>query len=87
MAAARASQAEIVEELDMRQVPLADGCRSMREWLAGRLGLNNDIASSLARLAKSDHREVRRLTELATQDCAAIEEALPTVSKQTGEGP
>ena len=61
VAAARAEQAGIVAELDTRQTPLADGCRSMREWLAGRLGVNADTAGSLARLARSAHAEIRLL--------------------------
>ncbi|MDF1594981.1 MAG: DUF222 domain-containing protein [Acidimicrobiia bacterium] len=59
MAAARTEQAGIVAELDTRQVPLADGCRSMREWLAGRLGVANDTAASLNRLAHSQHHDLR----------------------------
>jgi len=61
VAAARTEQAGIVAELDTRQVPLADGCRSMREWLAGRLGVTNDTAGSLGRLAHSQHHDVRRM--------------------------
>ena len=33
----------------------------MREWLAGRLGVTNDTASSLKRLAHSEHHDVRRM--------------------------
>ncbi|HEU4894440.1 MAG TPA: hypothetical protein VFT85_01280, partial [Acidimicrobiia bacterium] len=33
----RARQMSILEELDTRQVALADGCRSLGEWVAGRL--------------------------------------------------
>lgn len=59
VAAARTEQAGIVAEFDTRQVPLADGCRSMREWLAGRLGVTNETAGALARLAHTEHEEVR----------------------------
>ncbi len=61
VAAARTEQAGIVAELDTRQIPLADGCRSMREWLAGRLGVTNDTAASLKRLAHSEHHEVHSM--------------------------
>jgi len=61
VAAARIEQAGIVAELDTRQVPLADGCRSMREWLAGRLSVTSDTAASLNRLAHSQHQDVRRM--------------------------
>ena len=61
VAAARTEQAGIVAELDTRQIPLADGCRSMREWLAGRLGVTNDTARSLSRLARSEHHDVRQM--------------------------
>ena len=61
VAAARTEQADIVAELDTRQIPIADGCRSMREWLAGRLCVTNDTASSLSRLARSENRDVCRM--------------------------
>ena len=60
VAAARTEQAGIVAEFDTRQIPLADGCRSMREWLAGRLGVGNDTAGSITRLAHTTHDEVRK---------------------------
>jgi hypothetical protein len=59
VAAARTEQAGIVAELDTRQIPLADGCRSMREWLAGRLGVTDETAGALTRLAHSEHNQVR----------------------------
>lgn len=39
VAVVRAEQTEIVAELDARQVPMGDGCRSAVEWLSGRLNL------------------------------------------------
>jgi hypothetical protein len=58
IAAARAEQAGIVEELDGRQVATGDGCRSMAEWLAGRLTVSAETARSLTRLSRSGHRAV-----------------------------
>ncbi|HJS72342.1 MAG TPA: hypothetical protein VJ858_06400, partial [Acidimicrobiia bacterium] len=43
---ARAVQLEILEELDRRQVAMADGSRSLSEWLAARLDLNPKAAQS-----------------------------------------
>ena len=41
----RADQADIIGALDQRQVPLADGCRSLNEWVAGRLDVSSQTAS------------------------------------------
>jgi hypothetical protein len=41
----RASQMRLLREVDWRQAPAAAGCRSLREWVAGRL----DVASETAR--------------------------------------
>ena len=37
VAAMRAAQMKGVREIDRRQTPLADGCRSLVEWVTGRL--------------------------------------------------
>lgn len=59
VAVARAEQMAIVAEFDVRQIPIADGCRSMQEWLAGRLSVGIETASALTRLARSQHHGVR----------------------------
>ena len=41
----RASQMVLLREVDRRQGALAAGCRSLREWVAGRL----DVAPETAR--------------------------------------
>jgi hypothetical protein len=58
VAVVRAEQAGIVAELDARQVPLGDGCRSTVEWLSGRLNLAAETAGALTRLARSPNRAV-----------------------------
>jgi 5-methylcytosine-specific restriction endonuclease McrA len=58
VAVARAEQAVIVAELDRRQVPTADGCRSMAEWLTGRLTVSPETARSLTGLSRSGHPAV-----------------------------
>jgi 5-methylcytosine-specific restriction endonuclease McrA len=58
VAVARAEQAVIVAELDRRQVPTADGCRSMAEWLTGRLTVSRETARSLTGLSRSGHPAV-----------------------------
>jgi hypothetical protein len=39
----RACQAAIVRDLDSRQVAIADGCRSMVEWVASRLDVSHSV--------------------------------------------
>ena len=49
----RASQMQLLREVDRRQVSTAAGCRSLREWVAGRL----DVAPETARdLVATAHR-------------------------------
>ena len=49
----RARQVEILAAVDQLQVPAWDGCRSLQEWIAGRLDMQPRNASDLAVLAKS----------------------------------
>ena len=60
----RARQMSILEELDTRQIALADGCRSLGEWVAGRLDVGSDTAKRMV-------RTMRRL-----QDRPDLQEAL-----------
>lgn len=73
---ARAEQAAIVAELDARQVPTGDGCRSMPEWLAGRLTVSPETARSLTRLSRSSHD---RITEAVTDGAMSVDQAVETV--------
>jgi hypothetical protein len=43
----RAAQMTIIGEIDRRQVPLSDGCRSLAEWVAGRLDVAPETAKAL----------------------------------------
>ncbi|NND03757.1 MAG: hypothetical protein HKN91_13320 [Acidimicrobiia bacterium] len=54
----RARQVEILAAIDHLQVPAWDGCRSLKEWIAGRLDMQARNASDLAVLAKSGSVEV-----------------------------
>ncbi len=54
----RARQVEILAAIDHLQVPAWDGCRSLQEWIAGRLDIQPRNASDLAVLAKSGSVEV-----------------------------
>jgi len=54
----RARQIEVLAAIDRLQVPSWDGCRSLKEWITGRLDLQPRTASDLAVLAKSATREV-----------------------------
>jgi len=59
----RHAQMVLIREADRRQAPLADGCRSMVEWVTGRLDVAPETASQLVTTA-------RRLEELPTVDSA-----------------
>jgi 5-methylcytosine-specific restriction endonuclease McrA len=54
-----------LEELDYRQVATGDGCRSMSEWVAGRLDVSADTARSLARTMRRtvDRPDLREALE------------------------
>ena len=54
----RSRQVEILTAIDQLQVPAWDGCRSLQEWIAGRLDMQSRNASDLAVLAKSGSVEV-----------------------------
>ena len=54
----RSRQVEILAAVDQLQVPAWDGCRSLQEWIAGRLDMQPRNASDLAVLAKSGSTEV-----------------------------
>ncbi|MCZ6737362.1 MAG: DUF222 domain-containing protein [Actinobacteria bacterium] len=47
-----ARQMQLIHLADAMQLPNADGCRSMREWVAGRLDISREAASSLTTTAK-----------------------------------
>ena len=53
----RAAQMTIIREIDRRQTPLADGCRSLVEWVTGRL----DVAPETARALVSTCRRLEAL--------------------------
>ena len=59
----RAAQMTIIREIDRRQTPLADGCRSMAEWVTGRLDVAPETAKALVSTA-------RRLVALPTVEHA-----------------
>jgi hypothetical protein len=48
----RAEQMLLVGELDRRQVALGDGCKSMSEWVAGRLDVAPETAATLVRTTR-----------------------------------
>jgi hypothetical protein len=48
----RASQMELIREADRRQTALAEGCRSLQEWVAGRADVSTETASALVRTAR-----------------------------------
>jgi hypothetical protein len=55
----RTAQMTILREIDRRQTPLADGCRSMVEWVTGRLDVSLETAKTLVATS-------RRLESLPT---------------------
>ncbi len=52
IARVRAAQMTIIREIDRRQTPLADGCRSMAEWVTGRLDVAPETAKALVSTAR-----------------------------------
>ncbi len=50
---ARAAQMAVLVELDRRQVPTGDGCRTLAEWVAGRLDLAPETARRLAHTTRA----------------------------------
>ncbi len=50
--AARARQMALLAIADRMQLPLADGCRTLREWAAGRLDVSSDTAYRLTSTAQ-----------------------------------
>jgi hypothetical protein len=65
IARGRAAQMAALREVDRRQGPLADGCRSLVEWVTGRLDVLPDTAKVLVSTA-------RRLEELPLVEAAAL---------------
>jgi hypothetical protein len=59
----RAAQMTIIREIDRRQGPLADGCRSTAEWVTARLDVAPETAKTLVATA-------RRLEALPTVETA-----------------
>jgi hypothetical protein len=52
VARARARQMKLIQIADAMQLPSADGCKSMKEWLAGRLDVSSETAYSLSTTAR-----------------------------------
>lgn len=48
----RTEQAALLAEVDRRQVPMADGCRSLSEWAAGRLDVNRKTAAAIVGVSR-----------------------------------
>ena len=54
----RAIQIDLLAEIDRRQTPLADGCRTLSEWVCSRL----DVAPETGRLlSRMGHETIPRL--------------------------
>jgi hypothetical protein len=54
VAEARREQARLLVEIDRRQVRMEDGCRTLDEWIAGRLDVSPETSASLQLLARSE---------------------------------
>ena len=50
----RAVQVELLGEIDGRQAPLADGCRTLAEWICSRLDVAPETGRLLSRMVHSD---------------------------------
>lgn len=47
------TETRLLVEVDGRQLPLADGCRSLDEWICGRLDISAETASQLRQLTRT----------------------------------
>lgn len=56
-----ARQLEAIRHLDLAQVDLVDGCRSMVEWIASRLDVSQSTARDLVLVAKATDAHVEQL--------------------------
>ncbi len=56
-----ARQLEAIRQLDLAQVDLVDGCRSMVEWVSSRLDVSPSTARDLVLVAKAADVEVEAL--------------------------
>jgi len=63
IARSRGRQMMLLRAADAMQLPTADGCRSLREWAAGRLDISVDTASRLA----ATSRRIEAAPEIAKQ--------------------
>ena len=52
VAPSRAKQLQLILVADAMQLQTADGCRSLTEWVAGRIDVSRETASSLVRTAR-----------------------------------
>ncbi len=52
MGRGRVAQMAALREIDRRQTPLVDGCRSLTEWVTGRLDVAPDTAKTLVNTAR-----------------------------------
>ena len=82
IAQARANQVQLLRVADAMQLPTADGCKSMPEWLAGRLDVSSETARALTATAKrleDNHSLSRRLASgEITYDRAQASSRIPS---------
>lgn len=50
VARVRAEQIALLREVDVRQVPMVDGCRNLSEWMVSRIDVSPETAAALSRL-------------------------------------
>jgi len=84
----RAIQIDLLGEIDRRQTPLADGCRTLGEWICSRLDVAPETGKLLARMVHTDAPSVA--SELADgglsfdRACELIRPSNPTTSEIEG---
>jgi Domain of unknown function (DUF222) len=54
----RGYQARLLAEVDARQVPLGDGCRTLVEWVGSRMDVAPETAGQLVKLTACDNKAV-----------------------------
>ncbi len=63
IARSRARQMVLLREIDRRQIPMVDGCRTLAEWAGSRLDLSPETASSLATVTMAESESIHLAVE------------------------
>jgi hypothetical protein len=63
IARSRARQMVLLREIDRRQIPMVDGCRTLAEWAGSRLDLSPETAATLATVTLAESKPIHLAVE------------------------